>query len=106
MTTLILSVTSVRAKDIIGGNYLFWTIKNLEPLLKGLGRGSTNQQELYKNVIEMQKVLVPDEQIMLEFENRAYNIHKAVINAIESKELATEARDRLLPKLMSGEIEV
>ena len=63
-------------------------------------------QELYRGVIEGLLILVPTQEIL----NKADNILSAIhdkITALNSQiGLLVEARDRLLPKLMSGEIEV
>ena len=52
------------------------------------------------------EVLIPEDNILLCFEETIWNITRRIkILAIQNRSLA-EARDRLLPKLMSGEIEV
>ncbi|MCD7708966.1 MAG: restriction endonuclease subunit S [Clostridiales bacterium] len=57
---------------------------------------------------EMKKynILVPDSKLLTWFENFAKNVtHQIKVLAMQSRNLS-ESRDRLLPKLMSGELEV
>lgn len=99
-------VTLVRANKLIGKQFLFWSLKLLQPYLMSLGKGSTNQQELYKSDLTACFLLLPEEYIMNAFERQAQELHDII--AAKSKQISSlrEARDRLLPKLMSGEIEV
>ena len=103
-TTIDSHVTLVRAKRY--ANLLYHSIKAKQEYLMGMGRGSTNQQELYRNVIEETEVLWPTLEIAVQFEKIAQSIHRkiTVLNKIVASSI--EARDRLLPKLMSGEIEL
>lgn len=99
-------VTLVRANKLIGKQFLFWSLKLLQPYLMSLGKGSTNQQELYKSDLTACFLLLPEEYIMNVFERQAQELHDII--AVKTKQISSlrEARDRLLPKLMSGEIEV
>ena len=72
----------------------------------GMGRGSTNQQELYRGVIEGLQLLIPTQKILNRAENMLSAIHDKITTLNSQIGLLVEARDRLLPKLMSGEIEV
>ena len=51
-------------------------------------------------------ILVPTEQIVLQFDNFVRPIMKAVFSKAKQMKGLQQARDRLLPKLMSGEITV
>ena len=99
-------VTLVRANNLIGKQFLFWSLKLLQPYLMSLGKGSTNQQELYKTDLAVCLLLLPAEYLMSDFEKKAQELHDII--AVKTKQISSlrEARDRLLPKLMSGEIEV
>lgn len=99
-------VTLVRANKLIGKQFLFWSLKLLQPYLMSLGKGSTNQQELYKSDLTACFLLLPEEYIMNAFERQAQELHDII--AVKTKQISSlrEARDRLLPKLMNGEIEV
>ena len=103
-TTVDSHVTIVRAKE--NKQFLFHTLKNKEEYLMGMGRGSTNQQELYRDIIVDTNFLVPSQSLIVLFEQYATTIHRKITTLNQQISYLQEARDRLLPKLMSGEIEV
>lgn len=103
-TTFDSHVTLVRAKH--QPNYHYHAIKSQEEYLMGMGRGSTNQQELYRNVIEDLDILIPTVEALTKAENMFAIIHEKITALKDEIIRLSEARDRLLPKLMSGEIAV
>ena len=103
-TTFDSHVTVVRAKQ--HPNYHYHAIKSQEEYLMGMGRGSTNQQELYRNVIESLDILIPTDEVLSKAEELLASIHEKITTLKDENVRLTEARDRLLPKLMSGEITV
>jgi type I restriction enzyme S subunit len=105
-TTFDSHVTVVRANERIGKHYLYHAIKSKQAYLMSMGRGSTNQQELYRAVIEELKLSLPEKEMMFAFEKMADNNHKKVNSLLEMKRHAEEAYSRVLPKLMNGEIEI
>lgn len=52
------------------------------------------------------KVLIPSESIRMQFEDYVWNISRLIKSIALQNNVLTEARDRLLPRLMSGEIKV
>lgn len=103
-TTFDSHVTLVRAKE--NPNYIYHVVKSQQEYLMGMGRGSTNQQELYRDVIERLVVLCPSQDILLKADRVLNVIHCKIKAVYLQNNLLVESRDRLLPKLMSGEIEV
>ena len=97
-------VTLVRAKE--NPNYIYHVVKSQQEYLMGMGRGSTNQQELYRDVIERLVVLCPSQDILLKADRVLNAIHCKIKAVYLQNNLLVESRDRLLPKLMSGELEV
>ena len=84
---------------------LFYTIKNhMNYLIQGAS-GSTIKF-LTKGMIADIKVLVPTCEILNQYNEIAEPLQRKLEVLIYQNKLLTEARDRLLPKLMSGEIEV
>lgn len=84
---------------------LFYTIKNrINYLIQGAS-GSTIKF-LTKGMIADIKVLVPTCEILNQYNEIAESLQRKLEVLIYQNKLLTEARDRLLPKLMSGEIEV
>ena len=105
-TTFDSHVTLVRAKPEIEKHYLFWTLKEMQPWLTNMGIGSTNQQELYRNTIKNAKALKPDRTLLNRFEAIIEPIHQSINMLINSQENLIKQRDLLLPRLMSGKLEV
>ena len=103
-TTFDSHVTLVRAKH--NPCYFFHAIKNQEKYLMDMGRGSTNQQELYRNIIEDLDILIPSDGVLTKAEHIFMEFHMKMTTLNKSISRLTESRDRLLPKLMSGEIAV
>ena len=105
-TTFDSHVTLVRAKQKIGRHFLYWTLKELQPWFMNMGIGSTNQQELYRGTIKNAKALCPDNKLVAQFESIIETIHRNIILLIKSQESLIKQRDLLLPRLMSGKLEV
>lgn len=84
---------------------LFYTIKNrMNYLIQGAS-GSTIKF-LTKGMIADIKVLLPTCEILNQYNEITESLQRKLEVLIYQNKLLTEARDRLLPKLMSGEIEV
>lgn len=105
-TTFDSHVTLVRAKPDFGTQYLFHFLKSHQEYLMGMGKGSTNQLELSRGTIQDLGILVPIKEIGKAFEMLAQPIHDKISVANAEIRHLQNARDRLLPKLMSGEVEV
>ena len=103
-TTFDSHVTLVRSD--VYPNYIYHAIKDRQPYLMNMGKGSTNQQELSKEVIGTLQILIPDKVTMIYFEKSASNIHQEILTLVKKIIGLKKSRDILLPKLMSGELEV
>ncbi len=56
--------------------------------------------------MEQYPVLIPDDGLLDLFDEKVKALASEIVTLSGSSHAAREARDRLLPKLMSGEIEV
>lgn len=56
--------------------------------------------------MEKETILIPTDRILEKYNSLAENMFQLIVQKSIAIERAKEARDRLLPKLMSGEIEV
>lgn len=86
-------------------SYLFYLLK--ERFFKDniIGNGSIFAS-ISKDELLNQTFLIPDNTLVEQFNGIAFTIDKKIDRLTEQIQLLTEARDRLLPKLMSGEMEV
>ena len=60
----------------------------------------------WKDFLSKETILFPSDELLKKYSLMAENIYQMIIQKSISIEKSKEARDRLLPKLMSGEIEV
>lgn len=105
-TTFDSHVTLIRANEGFGKQYLFQSLKARQTYLMGMGKGSTNQLELSRGTIQDIDIYVPSKKVLNQFEQVAKLLHDKISVISKSSMQLQTARDRLLPKLMSGEVEV
>lgn len=99
-------VTIVRCENAKHALYLgFWAFEH-EKYIESLHTGSTGQTELPRDHVKAIRIVLPSEEELEKFNAiAAPAVELIVANQQESKRLA-ELRNALLPKLMSGEIDV
>lgn len=79
-------------------------LKTLEEF-KNLTTGST-MKHIQRGKLEQVYINVPTKDLMNEYSKQGETIRQEILTLKKKISLLAEARDRLLPKLMSGEIEV
>lgn len=104
--TLDSHVTLIRANEKIGQQSLFWSLKMKQDYLMNAGKGSTNQLELSRETIGSCEILMPERKIAEQVEKKFVAIHNKMKECSMQIARLREVRDLLLPKLMSGEMEV
>lgn len=99
-------VTIARPIDEGSSTYFGQALLSLEPVFSNMGKGATNQLELSRSDIGAVEIWQPPQHLHIEF-------HRLVGPMLEQAEhlgaanLSLEkARDLLLPKLMSGQLDV
>lgn len=105
-TTFDSHVTLIRAKKEIGKQYLFQSLKFNQSYFTDMGKGSTNQLELSRETIQNLAVFIPTKDIINRFELLAQALHDRITLLSNEIIRLQEARDRLLPELMSGEMKI
>ena len=94
-------VTLIPEESILSAKYLYLYLKQLH--ISGTG---TTQQQLTVPDFRKTEILIPDDTTMMDFTKVVTPIFNIIwANEDENKQLAL-IRDALLPKLMSGEIDV
>lgn len=99
-------VTIARPAPEASKSFFGLTMMCLEPVLSQMGIGATNQTELTRNSLKAMVILLPPPGIQAEFEDRVWPMLYQTTVLQEQNTKLREARDLLLPRLMSGEIEV
>lgn len=86
--------------------YLYQHIKNNEEFLKNMGRGGTTTLNVNTKSFSNIRLLIPSEIALDQFHGIVEGLFKKIeLNMHESRTLSL-LRDTLLPRLMSGELEV
>ncbi len=99
-------VTIVRATTEVDLAFFGQAILSLESIISGLGAGATGQTELNKGRLEELKIIFPSDCIQKHFSEIISPINEAIQVYIRLISTLSETRDLLLPKLISGEIEI
>ena len=89
----------------IGREFLLQSISNTIEEFQNLTTGST-MKHIQRNKLDQVFVNVPDDEIMTSYSDLAECMRNQILHLSSQIHLLTEARDRLLPKLMGGEIQV
>ena len=99
-------VTIVRPKDPILQSYIgFWGLSH-ESEIEAQHTGSTGQTELPRDRVKAMELPLPDEDTLSKFNELVIPMTSLVISNQEENDRLSQLRDALLPKLMSGEIDV
>ncbi|MCI7572122.1 MAG: restriction endonuclease subunit S [Bacteroidales bacterium] len=85
--------------------YLYNWLLNSRTLLISMGKGAA-QPNLSQDMIKNLEVVVPSSCLLAKFDSKVKPLYRIMSYHSSQLRLLTEARDRLLPKLMSGEITV
>lgn len=85
--------------------FAYCFIKANKPSLDALQKGAA-QPHVYAKDINALKLSIPTEELLAIFCNKVAPYFEKIKTLQKQIELLSQARDRLLPKLMSGEIEV
>lgn len=92
-------------KDFSTRHYLFYYLKSIREYLLLISFGAAQQnisQELIKNI----KIVIPTDDVMINFEEKIDLIYNTIRNLLYSNQNLIKQRDLLLPRLMSGKLEV
>jgi type I restriction enzyme S subunit len=98
----------LRTQKMLYQSFLYFTLQNndVHQKLYSLACGKAAQPGLNQTELLSVDIKLPDFNTIEQFENQVRPMmHQIALNAMESKKLAI-IRDTLLPKLMSGEIDV
>lgn len=87
-------------------SFVFYTMQALKPELDKYNGEGTVFGCVNKDALNTQKVIIPPDKIIFEFEKIASSLDQAYLVGFEENMRLAQLRDALLPKLMSGEIDV
>ena len=87
-------------------HYMYFVFLSLKEHLNNIGSNGATMTNVNKSKFEGIDIVVPSSCIIRDFSQRTTPYFENIKSLQSQIRLLTEARDRLLPKLMSGEIEV
>lgn len=93
------------ATDYKAFTYCLFRSRDMFIEVNNLANGAAQQNVSPIRIGEM-KILLPNSELLQEFESIVFKSVARIISLQSQLRLLTEARDRLLPRLMSGEIEI
>lgn len=86
--------------------YLYQYIKNNEELLKNMGRGGTTTLNVNTKSFSNIRLFIPSDIALLQFHQIVEGLFKKIELNMQESRILSLLRDTLLPRLMSGELEV
>lgn len=94
----------IKDKELIPTNYLFLYLKNFE--YNNLGNTSSIGNAINSTIVKNMPIIVPDKGFVQKFDKTVINIFNQIKNLSQQNINLKQARDILLPRLISGEIDV
>ncbi|MDY5650509.1 MAG: restriction endonuclease subunit S [Paludibacteraceae bacterium] len=85
--------------------YVYELLNNIRTIITNFQRGAA-QPHVYPKDINRIKLIVPDKNLMRKANEKLLSMHKAIDTLQQQNQLLTRQRDLLLPRLMSGKLEV
>lgn len=105
-TTVDTHVTIVRPLQAISSAWFGAAISNLESYIETLGEGATNQLELKREVISRIDLVCPAMDIQNQFQKIVEPMQQQILNLMKQNTHLLKLKETLLPRLMSGELDV
>ena len=86
--------------------WLYFVCKNLKEIIEMFGATGSTMTNLSKGKFEKLKIVTPPEKLILEYRELTKNLFIEVRVLLHKNDLLAKQRDMLLPRLMSGKLEV
>ena len=92
-------------RDFSSKHYLFQYLFSIREYLLLISFGAA-QQNLSQDLIKKVKIIMPTDDIVMAFEEKVNAIYNSIRNLMYKNQNLAKQRDLLLPRLMSGKLEV
>lgn len=99
-------INSVILKDEKELYFFYFAMKRIKSLLDGVGSNGATMTNVNKTKFENIRILYPESYLGNHFFELCHPIFQKILILSKENQYLQQARDRLLPKLMSGEVEV
>lgn len=87
-------------------SFVLYLLKQLKPVFNTYNGEGTVFGCINKKALESIKIIIPCENTISDFEDIVKGIDKKISNLDKQSRILAQTRDTLLPRLMSGELEV
>lgn len=92
-------------RDFSSKHYLYYYLKSIREYLLLISFGAA-QQNLSQDLIKKIKITMPSDDVVKAFEKQIDDIYESIRMLLKKNKNLAEQRDMLLPRLMSGKLEV
>lgn len=99
-------INSIILNDLTNLEYLYFAIKNLKEIIELVGGTGSTMTNLSKGKFEHLKIIYPKKELIQNFNQKVSPIFTQIENLQKQNQELTAIRDRLLPRLISGKLEV
>ncbi|MDI9312628.1 MAG: restriction endonuclease subunit S [Limnohabitans sp.] len=86
--------------------YLYFLLKSMKPFLLNLGSGGTATYNINTGQFKNIDISIPNKEELIKFHNYTNNIFEKILFNMKQNEPLANYRDSILPKLISGAIEI
>ncbi len=99
-------INSIIPKNTVSPYYVYLLMKTMSEIINKLGQSGSTIVNLNKAQFGKIEVIIPSSKVMLEFTELVEPIFKLILLNQKENNRLSNLRDTLLPKLMSGELDV
>lgn len=99
------SVAGIKENDILKNGYLYPYLVNEIPRLNTL-RGGAQQPHINKDTVDKSPIALPTQNVLHQYYEKVNPLYNEIIEKAKESQKLTTLRDKLLPLLMNGQVEV
>ncbi len=99
------SVAGIKENDILKNGYLYPYLVNEIPRLNTL-RGGAQQPHINKDTVDKSPIVIPAQNVLHQYYEKVNPLYNEIIEKAKESQKLTTLRDKLLPLLMNGQVEV
>ena len=99
------SVAGIKENGILKNGYLYPYLVNEIPRLNTL-RGGAQQPHINKDTVDKSPIVIPAQNVLHQYYEKVNPLYREIIEKAKESQKLTTLRDKLLPLLMNGQVEV
>lgn len=99
------SVAGIKENGILKNGYLYPYLVNEIPRLNTL-RGGAQQPHINKDTVDKSPIVIPVQNVLHQYYEKVNPLYREIIEKAKESQKLTTLRDKLLPLLMNGQVEI